>query len=304
MTGREGQSPGEDVPRGVVARRPRRRCRRAGDQLLRGHGDDAARVAGHRGRRTSSSGSRPGPSRTTSSSRSASSTSRCCSLGIFVVLGLRLRVGRPAAPDGPGGRRRRLRRPDADRGGRGARTSAAPPRRLVPVAVGFVTWLVALSLLTEPLHLRAGRSSDAPRRRGRRPSRCRRRDHTRRGFVIRAGIFAVGAAVSRRRPGRGSGPPARGGVPPAAPARPSHRARVPRRPGRASKGSRRGRRRTDLLPIDTALVVPAIEPKDWSLRIHGMVDREITLTTRTCSTASSPRTGSPSAACRTTWAAT
>ena len=29
--------------------------------------------------------------------------------------------------------------------------------------------------------------------------------------------------------------------------------------------------------IDTALVAPAIEPKDWSLRIHGMVDREITL---------------------------
>jgi DMSO/TMAO reductase YedYZ molybdopterin-dependent catalytic subunit len=30
--------------------------------------------------------------------------------------------------------------------------------------------------------------------------------------------------------------------------------------------------------IDTALVPPAIEPADWSLRIHGMVDREITLT--------------------------
>jgi DMSO/TMAO reductase YedYZ molybdopterin-dependent catalytic subunit len=30
--------------------------------------------------------------------------------------------------------------------------------------------------------------------------------------------------------------------------------------------------------IDTSLVPPAIAPKDWSLRIHGMVDREITLT--------------------------
>jgi DMSO/TMAO reductase YedYZ molybdopterin-dependent catalytic subunit len=30
--------------------------------------------------------------------------------------------------------------------------------------------------------------------------------------------------------------------------------------------------------IDTALVVPQILPKDWTLRIHGMVDRELTLT--------------------------
>ena len=30
--------------------------------------------------------------------------------------------------------------------------------------------------------------------------------------------------------------------------------------------------------IDTALVVPAIDPNDWRLRIHGMVDRELTFT--------------------------
>lgn len=30
--------------------------------------------------------------------------------------------------------------------------------------------------------------------------------------------------------------------------------------------------------IDTALIVPEIDPADWSLRIHGMVDREVTLT--------------------------
>ncbi|MEF3405578.1 molybdopterin-dependent oxidoreductase [Agromyces sp. CCNWLW203] len=30
--------------------------------------------------------------------------------------------------------------------------------------------------------------------------------------------------------------------------------------------------------IDTALAVPAVDPADWSLRIHGLVDREITLT--------------------------
>ncbi|GAA4373195.1 molybdopterin-dependent oxidoreductase [Agromyces bauzanensis] len=30
--------------------------------------------------------------------------------------------------------------------------------------------------------------------------------------------------------------------------------------------------------IDTALAVPAVDPSDWSLRIHGMVEREVTLT--------------------------
>lgn len=30
--------------------------------------------------------------------------------------------------------------------------------------------------------------------------------------------------------------------------------------------------------IDTALIVPRIDPADWSLRIHGMVDREIVIT--------------------------
>ena len=30
--------------------------------------------------------------------------------------------------------------------------------------------------------------------------------------------------------------------------------------------------------IDTALIVPRIDPADWSIRIHGMVDREIVVT--------------------------
>ena len=34
----------------------------------------------------------------------------------------------------------------------------------------------------------------------------------------------------------------------------------------------------DFYRIDTALVLPAIDPSEWRLRIHGMVDREITLT--------------------------
>ncbi|PRB12744.1 oxidoreductase [Microbacterium sp. MYb72] len=34
----------------------------------------------------------------------------------------------------------------------------------------------------------------------------------------------------------------------------------------------------DFYRIDTALVVPQVDPKDWSLRVHGMVDREVVLT--------------------------
>lgn len=36
----------------------------------------------------------------------------------------------------------------------------------------------------------------------------------------------------------------------------------------------------DFYRIDTALVVPAVDPNEWKIRIHGMVDREITLTYR------------------------
>lgn len=34
----------------------------------------------------------------------------------------------------------------------------------------------------------------------------------------------------------------------------------------------------DFYRIDTALVVPQLDPRDWSLRVHGMVEREIVLT--------------------------
>jgi DMSO/TMAO reductase YedYZ molybdopterin-dependent catalytic subunit len=35
---------------------------------------------------------------------------------------------------------------------------------------------------------------------------------------------------------------------------------------------------SDFYRIDTALVVPSVEPAEWRLRVHGMVDRELTLT--------------------------
>jgi len=163
----------------------------------------------------------------------------------------------------------------------------------VPVAVGFVTWLVTLSLLTEPLRRadlaaeHAGRplpeSMTEPETvdlvAGGGPGELSHPDHTRRAFVIRAGIIAAGAAVLGvvgRVVGRGRRhveesrrllrlpQVTKPTVPPAA--------RIGLKdisPWQTGNGS--------FYLIHTAIVVPTIEPKDWSLRIHGMVDREITL---------------------------
>ena len=34
----------------------------------------------------------------------------------------------------------------------------------------------------------------------------------------------------------------------------------------------------DFYRIDTALVVPQVDPSTWTLRVHGLVEREVTLT--------------------------
>ena len=54
------------------------------------------------------------------------------------------------------------------------------------------------------------------------------------------------------------------------------RDRCPARPGR-----RGGCPTASFYRIDTALVVPAVDPDDWRLRIHGLVDREIEIELRT-----------------------
>ena len=40
----------------------------------------------------------------------------------------------------------------------------------------------------------------------------------------------------------------------------------------------------DFYRIDTALSVPEINADDWELRVHGLVEQEVRLTFRTCST--------------------
>jgi DMSO/TMAO reductase YedYZ molybdopterin-dependent catalytic subunit len=138
----------------------------------------------------------------------------------------------------------------------------------LPVAVGFLTWLVALSVLTEPL---------------RRPVEETATDadgSSRRGFLVgvaaMAGVAAVLAVVGRIVGG------GRRKVEETRRLLRLEEVTEPRIPPATRIGvdgvSSWMTRAEDFYLIDTAIVRPAIEPKEWSLRIHGMVDREITLT--------------------------
>lgn len=145
----------------------------------------------------------------------------------------------------------------------------------LPVAVGFVTWILALSVLTEPLRRAEAESAavDTSGASAGSPS-------SRRGFLVGAAAIA-GVAALLGVVGRIVG----GGRRKVEETRRLLRLEEvtePRVPVDARIGV------DGLVPwmtpadefylIDTAIVRPAIEPREWSLRIHGMVDREITLT--------------------------
>jgi DMSO/TMAO reductase YedYZ molybdopterin-dependent catalytic subunit len=135
------------------------------------------------------------------------------------------------------------------------------------VIVGLVTWIVTLRLLTAPLLDETSSTGSF--------------DSRRRSFLVRSAWVVGGAAVltlggrlasSGRRhveqarrllrlPVTGGTVPAGAslGVPGIAPWRSPN---------------------DDFYIIHTALAPPSIAPEDWSLRIHGMVDREITVNYR------------------------
>lgn len=155
--------------------------------------------------------------------------------------------------------------------------AASTTTDVFPVALGFVTWMVALSLLTDPLRSadRYAEASDEPA-----PSTLEGSGQTRRGFVLRAGIVA-GAVGVLSLGGRFLGAGRR---------RVEETRRLLRLNGITEPDVPRGALvdvdgispwmtpADDFYLIDTAFVKPAIDPKDWSIRIHGMVEREIVLT--------------------------
>lgn len=135
----------------------------------------------------------------------------------------------------------------------------------LPVAVGLLTWVTLHSALTDALD------------RGRR--RPDLESHERRVFLMVAGavsLAAVGIAVAGRLVGAG-----RRHV------ETSRRLlRIPgvtrRQPPAGTSVGLAGVAQwqtpaDDFYLIDTTIAKPTIEPKEWSLRIHGMVDRELNL---------------------------
>jgi DMSO/TMAO reductase YedYZ molybdopterin-dependent catalytic subunit len=135
---------------------------------------------------------------------------------------------------------------------------------VVPVVAGTVTWLVVLPILHDRL-LHEHREHE--------PDRARRR------FLVTAGAVAAAAVVVG----------AVGQVAGAARRRVETARtllRLPVLPGRVPDGAEAGvggiapwrTPNADFYRIDTALVVPTVDPTEWRLRVHGLVERELVLT--------------------------
>ncbi len=144
---------------------------------------------------------------------------------------------------------------------------------VVPLAAGVATWMVVLALLSDRAEQayvdpvdreERGRSSAAP---------------SRRSVLVLAGATAalsMAGVAGAQLLGRGRRAvetsrrllrlPAGHGVVPAGAEVGLHGLTPWRVPNH------------DFYRIDTALVVPAVDPSDWRLRIHGMVDQELLLT--------------------------
>jgi DMSO/TMAO reductase YedYZ molybdopterin-dependent catalytic subunit len=148
------------------------------------------------------------------------------------------------------------------------------------VVVGLVTWIVTLRYLTAPLLAGSATGTTTGTATGTSTGTPDPADGaSRRSFLMRAGgaaavVLVAGAAGrfasrSRRRVEQARKllrlPVPRGAVPAGASLDV---------PGVASWRTPND----DFYLIHTALAAPSISPKDWSLRIHGMVDRELTLT--------------------------
>jgi DMSO/TMAO reductase YedYZ molybdopterin-dependent catalytic subunit len=139
----------------------------------------------------------------------------------------------------------------------------APATGILPSLVGVLTWLALLNVLTAPLRPKPFRDEA---------------DAQRRSFVVMSGV-GVGSAVVAGLGWRVGG----------------HRRAVDAArealdlPGVTNPGPPAGVEvgldgiaawqtpSNRFYRIDTSLSPPAISPDDWTVRIHGMVDREITL---------------------------
>jgi DMSO/TMAO reductase YedYZ molybdopterin-dependent catalytic subunit len=134
---------------------------------------------------------------------------------------------------------------------------------VLPLALGVATWVIVLGLLVGPVQPTAGATTSTDRR----------------TFLRRAGLVALGALVvgvggqllgRQRRVVEDLRAkldlPVTGGTVPA-----GAEVDVPEMPPWRVPSD-------EFYRIDTAVVVPTVEVDEWRLRIHGMVERELTLT--------------------------
>lgn len=138
---------------------------------------------------------------------------------------------------------------------------------LVPIAVGLVAWLLSLWLIAATLQDRVGVTARAS-------------GEQRRRFLMTAaslGVFALGAGVVGRFLGRG-----RRHVEQTRRLLRIDGVTMPSVPPKARVGldgiAPWQTPAKDFYLIHTAIVVPTIDPDEWSLRIHGLVKRELVLT--------------------------
>jgi DMSO/TMAO reductase YedYZ molybdopterin-dependent catalytic subunit len=151
-------------------------------------------------------------------------------------------------------------------------SAAASPTAIVAAVAAF-TGIQSLSWL-----LGWARQREAPSRVGRPGTSMP--DWSRRGFLIRSGSLAVASVVAgvvgrRLLDGSNSVPATAGNaIPP-----PSKSASLPAGASLDVPGiTPIVMPNASFYRIDTALLVPGVDVATWSLRVHGMVDRETTLT--------------------------
>ncbi|MGH3445780.1 MAG: molybdopterin-dependent oxidoreductase, partial [Nocardioidaceae bacterium] len=145
---------------------------------------------------------------------------------------------------------------------------------LIPLAAGLATWLLVLPWLIPDRGDLVARA-ESTESWGARESPG---TSTRRGFLLRAGgvaVAAVAVGVLGEYAGRGR----------RAVESTRRLLRLPVTAGKVPSDTATGIDVGDMLPwrtpndrfyrVDTALVLPAVDPDTWKLRIHGMVDKEI-----------------------------
>ena len=149
---------------------------------------------------------------------------------------------------------------------------------LLALAAGYLTWLVVLPLLAGPLESLAP-DVPHPSRAGEGWVRSGASGQSRRAFLLRVGLVAGAAAL-----GTYAGTVAGHGRRAVEEARRRLRLTGVTRP-RTAPGASAGVEgqppwqtpARDFYLIDTSIVPPAVDPDDWRLRIHGLVDREVEL---------------------------